>query len=170
MEETVKLKFSYTQDEFVKAERRYLFASGTITGPSVVIIAVILVFSVLYCFLSSFSVFSVVLLIAALLVLMLGCVVYFYIPEKKFQMNSKYHEEYELTFSEEGIHFKTPSIDSRLEWDIYSELWENDKFYFLIQAKQIYTIIPRRAFSGQAEEERFEAIALRALKCSKRIV
>lgn len=55
-------------------------------------------------------------------------------PILKFKQAEKYHEEYTLIFSKNIIRFKTPSIESELKWNIYSMLWENHDFYYLIQA------------------------------------
>jgi hypothetical protein len=168
--ERIRLSFKYTQGEYVKAERQYLFASKAITKTSVVVLALYLLLSLVYFFLSSFTVLSSIFLGIALFAFVAGCTVYFYMPVYKFKQTSKYHEEYNLTFSLEKIEFKTPTIDSELKWDVYSDFWESNDFYFLIQAKRIYTLVPKRAFRNLATKQTFENIVLSNLKCTKRIL
>lgn len=166
--ETVNLTFRYTQEEYVKSERQYLFASKIITKTSIVVLAIYLPFSLLYFILSSFSVLSTIALGIAIVVSVMGCVLYFYMPAYKFKKTSKYHEEYNVAFSNDGIKFKTPTINSELKWEIYSELWESDEFYFLVQALRIYTLIPKRVFQDSSTKQAFEEMAIANLKCGKR--
>lgn len=168
--EMVELTFKYTQDEYIKAERQYLFASKTITKTSVVILAIYFLLSLVYFFQSSFGVLSIICIGIALFALITGCILYFYMPVYKFKKTSKYHEEYNLTFSKDGIKFKTSTINSKLSWNIYSEIWESEDFYFLIQAKQIYTIVPQRAFLNLATKQTFEKMVLSNLKYTKRML
>ncbi|WP_313133258.1 YcxB family protein [Anaerocolumna sp.] len=167
--ETVELTFQYTQGEYVKAKRQHIIASKTITKTNVVVLAVYLSFSLWY-FFSSFSVLSGFSLGFALFALIAGCTLYFYVPIQQFKRTSKYHEEYNLTYTKDGILFKTPTIHSELKWDIYSEFWESTDFYFLIQVSHIYTLIPKRAFLNLADQQAFEKMALSNLKCTKRIL
>jgi len=168
--ESVELVFKYTQSEYVKAERKYLFASKTITKTSVVVLALYFPASINYLFFSSFSTPSVIAAAIAIFAAAVGSLLYFYIPAYKFKRTAKYHEEYNLTFSNVGIKFKTPSIDSELKWSVYSEFWESGDFYFLIQAPQMYALIPKRVFESPAVKQTFEEIVLSNLKCTKRVL
>ena len=168
--EAVKLTFKYTQAEYVKADRLYLIASKTISKTSIVVLAIFLPASLLYLFLSSFSVLGIIAAAIGVIAVMVGSSLYFYIPSYKFKITSKFHEEYTLTFSNSGITFKTPSIDSTLKWDVYSEIWESNDFYFLLQAPRMYTLIPKRVFGSPVEMRMFEEISVSNMKCTKRIV
>ena len=168
--EAVALTFKYTQAEYVKADRHYLIASKTISRTSIVVLAIFLPASILYLFLSSFSVPGIVFAAIGVVAAIVGSTLYFYTPVYNFKITSKYHEEYTLTFSDSGISFKTPSIDSTLKWDVYSEIWESNDFYFLIQSPRMYTLIPKRVFGSPAEMRMFEDISISNLKCTKRTV
>lgn len=98
--ETVELKFKYTQAEYVKAHQQYLFASKIITKTSVIVLAFYLSFAMLYFFLSSFSVYSMIALGVGLFGLIVGGAVYYYLPIYQFKKTLKYHEEYNLTLLE----------------------------------------------------------------------
>ncbi|MDR1066108.1 MAG: YcxB family protein [Clostridiales bacterium] len=71
-------------------------------------------------------------------------------------------------FSKDNIRFRTQNVDSELKWDIYSELWESNDFYYLIQGPRLYTLIPKRAFINLALNQAFEEIVLSNLKSPKR--
>ena len=94
----------------------------------------------------------------------IGCVLYFYIPIYKFKSVAKYQEEYSLLFFEDGIKFKTSTIDSELKWTIYSETWECNDFYFLIQTPRIYTLVPKRAFASLTEKNAFDKLITSNMK------
>ena len=153
--ETVSITFKYTQAEYVKAERQYLLASKTITKMNVVVLAIYLPFSLLYLFFSSFSVLSIVAAGVAIFALIAGCALYFYIPAYKFRATAKYQETYHLAFSKDGIEFKTTTIHSELKWDVYSELWESNDFYFLIHAPRRPTLISRRSSTPPSSKQAF---------------
>lgn len=167
--ESVKLTFEYTKDEYVRAERQYLFASKIITKTSVVALVICLLFSVTYVLLWP-DVIGTIFLVATLLTMGIGCVLYFYIPHYQWRHTAKYHQEYQLIFSGDSIYFKTPTIDSHLDWTIYAALWENEEFYFLIQAPRMYAILPKRAFASPSDAQRFEEMAALNLKGTKRVL
>ena len=165
----ITLNFTYTQNEYVKAERQYLVANKTIRKYDPILIAVFTVLSLCYLFLSSFSIYSIILLVIILIASAIGCYIYFCMPVLKYKHTSKFHEEYTLFFSKDGIDFKTPSIDSVLQWSVYSELWESDEFYFLIQVPRVYyTLIPKRAFRTPEDKQVFEQLGLSNIKNEKR--
>ena len=166
--ETLILTYEYSRNEFVKAMRQYLIANGTIRKYDPAIVAVILLFSILLRFVFALDTLGAILLVLALIFSALTIFLYFHLPVLVFKQNSKYHEEYTLTFSKEKIVFKTSSIDSVLQWSVYSELWESDDFYFLIQSLRLYSIIPKRAFLNPADKGAFEEIALSNIKKTKR--
>lgn len=70
-----------------------------------------------------------------------------------FKRSKKFHERTSVTFSEQGIHYRTPSIDSTLDWGIFSELVEDDALFLLLYwAPRAYAIIPKRAFATEASQ------------------
>lgn len=168
--ETIILIYNYLQSEFVKAMRQYLIANGTIRKYDPAIVAAFLLFSIFFHFIFFLNILSVILLVITIIFSALEVFLYFCLPVLVFKRNTKYHEEYTLTFSKEGITFKTPSINSVLQWSIYSELWESNDFYFLIQAPRMYSIIPKRAFLNPTDKQTFEEIAMSNIKRAKRVL
>ena len=39
---------------------------------------------------------------------------------------------------------------------MYKEVWENDEFYYLIQAPQIFSLIPKSALENDSAKQNFE--------------
>lgn len=102
-------------------------------------------------FLYSFRLFSVLIFGLVIIVIAMGCYLYFFMPVLKFRQTAKYHEEYTLKFTEDTIYFKTPSIESELKWNVYSALWDNQDFYYLSQAPRIYALIPKEPLRNKAK-------------------
>ena len=67
-------------------------------------------------------------------------------------------EEYSLTFSPEGIHFRTAHIDSQLQWSVYSRALVDAHSYLLYHGARQWSVIPRRVFQSRAEQEAFERL------------
>jgi hypothetical protein len=150
--ETVELNFQYSRKEYVKAMRQYLFATNVLSKFANVVLALTLPCLFFYLFYISFMPLVLVLFITLMVWLAVSCVAYFYVPSRNFQQIQKLHDWYNLSFSETSIRFNTAKITSELQWSIYSEAWENKEFYFLIQQPQLYTLLPKRAFTPEQEE------------------
>ena len=72
----------------------------------------------------------------------------------RFKRNPKFGETSNIHFSDDGIHFKTSSIDSKLKWDLYDGLLEDEELFLLLYGGQMYSVIPKRCFT---EDERTDA-------------
>lgn len=80
-----------------------------------------------------------------------------------FHRNPKFMETYHLAFSENGIEFKTASLDSKLAWTHYTRFLEDRDVSLLIYGARMYTVIPRRSFANETEHARFVALVYRRL-------
>jgi hypothetical protein len=93
------------------------------------------------------AVFSLIL-IAAFLV----------IPPLAFRRQPKFHAEYSLTFSSDGIHFQTARIDSHLKWSVYSRVQIDAHSYLLYWGSRTFTIVPKRVFQNTEQQGAFEEL------------
>ncbi len=75
-----------------------------------------------------------------------------------FRTNPKFRERYEIEFGDKGIHFKTPTIDSEIAWSHYSKVVETDRVFLLVYGRSMYSVIPKRAFSGTEEVDAFRSM------------
>ena len=167
--ETIVITYEYSRNEFVKATQQYLLANGTIRKYDPAIVVVFLLFSVCFRFFFDLTTLGVILFVITLLFSAFAGLLYFYMPVLLYKRNPKYHEAYTLAFSKDSINFKTPSIDSVIQWSAYAELWESEDFYFLIQAPRAYSVIPKRTFKDAADQQVFEEMAALNIKKSKRV-
>ena len=103
--------------------------------------------------------------IALLAILLVGLLV---MPRFVYQRQPTLKLAYSLTFSDADIHFRTSTIDARLQWPIYERWEEHPEFYFLFHGKRDVSVIPRRAFVSQAEDEAFRSLLTRKIGQSSR--
>lgn len=75
-----------------------------------------------------------------------------------FDRNPKFKERYRLRFSDDGIEFRTLSVESKLAWTHYHRFLEDREVALLIYGSRMYTVIPRRAFADEAQHARFVAL------------
>ena len=94
---------------------------------------------------------------AAALAFMLAAA-FLVIPQWTFRHEPKFRDEYMLTFSDEGIHFRTAHIDSRLDWSIYSRVLVDACSYLLYHGPRQFTIIPKRVFESAGQQGDFERL------------
>lgn len=93
--------------------------------------------------------------VLGLIFLMFNFFAYFVTPRQYFERNTKFREQYSLQFSEDGLLFRTRDMESKLEWSFYTEVWETKRFYFLLYDKDLFTLIPKRVFTSEAQESAF---------------
>jgi hypothetical protein len=67
-----------------------------------------------------------------------------------FKQNPKFRETYHLRFSDDGIDFKTKSFDSRISWNHYSRILEDNSVILLMYGSRMYTVIPKRVFEDDS--------------------
>jgi hypothetical protein len=81
-----------------------------------------------------------------------------------FKRTAKFQERTTISFSDERIHYKTPSIDSTLDWSLFTGLIENDELFLLpYKAPRSYAILPKRAFATEQAQAEFRALVRRKL-------
>ena len=75
-----------------------------------------------------------------------------------FKHNPKFSETYHLALDRTGIHFRTKSIDSRVTWDHYTKVLEDDRLWLLVYGTRMYSVIPKRALKSDDEVARFRSL------------
>jgi hypothetical protein len=80
------------------------------------------------------------------------------IPLFIFRREPKFRDEYSLTFSPEGIHFRTASIDSQLQWRLYTRALVDAHSYVLYYGSTQFTVIPKRIFSNAKQQQDFDRL------------
>lgn len=64
----------------------------------------------------------------------------------RFRRTPQFQEKVTVTFHDDGIHFQTPTMDTRIQWNFYKEVIEDEQLFLLFYAPYQYTVIPKRAF------------------------
>lgn len=150
------LQFQYTEAEYVAATHSYYNRSFHM-GSYLIALGVVLLAGLYLWFSTSepvvFFGVSVFLLIVAT-----PLVFYFVSPHTAFRRHPSLRDTYWLRFNEDGIAFKTEHVNSNLDWELYQQVWENKRFFFLIYGKQMYTVIPKRAFESVSQETQFREL------------
>jgi len=159
----IQVKFTHTEAEYLSATRLLLFGQKVILARLIVIMALVLFLS------SALAVVGEYHLWGALALGIVFNVAIFYLgvvdaPRRVFRKDSKFRDEYALTFSEEGIALKTHQIDSKLAWSLYKQVLENKSLYVLVYdapGRMVMTVVPKRVFRHAGEESEFRELVHR---------
>jgi hypothetical protein len=80
------------------------------------------------------------------------------IPSVIFRRETKFRDEYALTFSPDGIHFRTSHIDSQIQWGMYSRALVDSHSFVLYYGARSFTVIPKRVFQSSEQQTTFEQL------------
>jgi hypothetical protein len=61
-------------------------------------------------------------------------------------------------FNEEGIIFKTSSVESNVKWQFYIKFLETKKLFMLYQSHHLFNILPKRAFMSNEQLDQFREL------------
>ena len=155
MNPTVNLRFRYLESDYARALRAH-YASRLRLRLDIVV-AIVLAGIGAYLWRSSSVHWLGVgcALVAALFVLML-IAAFTVIPRIAFRREPKFRDDYALTFSPEGIHFRTAHVDSQLQWSMYSSALVDAHSYVLYYGSRQFTVIPKRIFQSTEDQRTFE--------------
>lgn len=162
MSEPVILTYTYTEDEYTSAAR-FFYARTIHTTFNFFLSLIVLLGGFIGILLTGDSIVWFLLMFAGLILLVFSYYAHFVIPRQHYQRNPKFRDEYNLQFSEEGILFQSKGMESRLEWTFYSKVWETPVFYFLLYGKDMFTLIPKRAFGSRKQEATFRDMLKRKI-------
>ena len=161
--ENIFITFQYTPEEYSEAMRlhyenilnlkRDFYIGGGLFLLGIADLA-LFGYSMLWAMVVGLSVFFLLMLIFA----------YFVVPNLVFKRDNKLHDKYTLEFADEGINFKTVNLNSRLEWKIYNKVVEGEKFFLLYWGKYTFTVIPKRAFANESDQQKFRELIIERIK------
>jgi hypothetical protein len=159
---TVHLSFTYTEEEYTRAARIY-FARTYHTRFNMWLGACLALLGGAGVLLGAESLLATLCLMTGLALLALGYAGNYVTPRRQYRANPKLRERYELDFSDGGILFRSKGAETRLEWGFYSKVWETPEFYMLVYGKDMFSVIPKRAFRDGLQEEAFRGMLRRKL-------
>jgi hypothetical protein len=79
----------------------------------------------------------------------------FLLPRIVYHSQPKLKSEYRLSFSDEGILFKTDNIDATLQWSLYQSWRSDEEFYILYHGKRDLSVVPRRVLRTEDADRHF---------------
>lgn len=165
----ITVQYQYSESEYLAASR-LLFLSINNPLPRLIASTAILIAGAILCFVLSLE--PVVWVSMLVLVFLQGGLVYnavVVIPRKYFRGDGKFHDRYELTFSDEGIRARTAKIDSKHAWSLYTKAIEGRDIYLLLygQDTRMMTAVPKRVFADKDQEYRFRELVTRHIVDSR---
>ena len=142
MSETVSLLFRYAESDYVRALRAHY--SSRLRVRLDIVAAIVIALLGAYSWRSpDYHWLSVVCLGASVVLLLMLFAAFVVIPPLAFRTEAKFRDDYALTFSEDGIHFRTAHIDSQLQWSMYSRALIDRHSYVLYYGSRQFTVIPK---------------------------
>jgi hypothetical protein len=157
MSETINLSFRYAESDYVRALRGHY--SSRLRVRFDIIAAIVAALLGAYSWRSPdyhwLGVICVAASVALVLILFAAFVV---IPPFAFRSEPKFRDDYSLTFSQDGIHFRTAHIDSQLQWSMYSRALIDEHSYVLYYGSRQFSVIPKRVFQNAEQQQLFEQL------------
>jgi hypothetical protein len=150
---TVCLSFRYSESDYTRALRAHYRSVLRLRLDVIVSLGLAIIGAYLWP-----SFWGVACVAAAILFLLMLIAAFTVIPSVSFRREPKFRDDYSLTFSPEGIHFKTMHIDSQLQWSMYSRALIDSHSYVLYHGSNQFTVIPKRVFQSPGEQQVFEGL------------
>lgn len=154
---TIHLSFRYAESDYVRAMRAH-YASQLRLRLDIPVTVVVLGIGVYLLRSADQYWLGVALIVVAAAFALLLVAAFTVIPRLAFRREPKFRDDYSLTFSPEGIHFRTEHIDSQLEWSLYSRAMIDAHSYVLYYGARQFTVIPKRVFQSPEQQEAFETL------------
>ncbi|MBI1878388.1 MAG: YcxB family protein [Chloroflexi bacterium] len=153
------LQFQYTEAEYVAAVHSYY--NRTFHMRTYIIALSVVLLAGLYLWFSTGEAVMFFGVSVFLLIVATPLIFYFVTPRTVFRREPNFHNIYTLRFTEDGLEFKTENVNSKLDWKLYRQVWENKAFYLLFYGERLFTVIPKRVFESAAQERQFRELLQR---------
>ena len=157
MDSTIHLSFRYSELDFVRAMRAHFASRLRLKLDLAIAIAAALLGIYVWQSLN-LPWYGIPLLGLSVLFVLLLIAAFSLIPGLIFRREAKFRDEYSLTFSSDGIHFRTNHIDSQLQWGMYSRALVDTHSFILYYGSRSFTAIPKRVFENAEQQASFERL------------
>ena len=158
----VTIEFDHHLDEHLKANRLYYKTKSWFARADKVVAIFLAVFGLVSLWLVGVRWWTVIWLVLAPFEWFNLVSIEPLMVRYVFKMSAKFQERTKLSFSDERVHYKTRSIDSTLDWSLFTGLLEDEELFLLpYKAPRTYAIIPKRAFSSEEAKCEFRELVRR---------
>jgi hypothetical protein len=154
--DTVSLSFRYTENDYVRAMRAHY--ASRLRLPLDIAVTIGTASLGAYLWYSGSHWFGIALMCVSGIFALLLIAAFAVIPHFAFRREPKFRDEYSLTFSPQGIHFRTEHINSELQWSMYSRALVDKHSFVLYYGSQSFTVVPTRVFQNAVQRETFERL------------
>lgn len=154
---TVELSFRYQERDYVRAMRAH-FASRLRLRLDIFLAVVVTGVGAYLWRTPALQWFGLACILLAVVFILLIVAAFTVIPRLAFRREPKFRDEYSLTFSPDGIHFRTAHLDSQLQWSMYSHALMDAHSYVLYYGSHQFTVIPKRVFQSVEQQQSFEQL------------
>jgi len=168
----VQLNFQLTEKEYLAAIRLYVLQSTEMLLRLITLFVLLSAGLFLLTLLLGFALpFWALAAMIVLVCVSLGQGYLIDRPRRFFRGDPKFRDEYNLTFRDSGIEFRTQSINASIAWSMYTRVIENDKFFLTVYGRDIHSvsIIPKRAFVSSKQEATFREMLRRHIDSSLKL-
>lgn len=156
--ETVNLTFRYAEQDYVRAVRAHYASRLRLPLDVAVIVGVAVVGA--YEWRSGSHGFGLTLLCVSGIFALVLVATFGVIPTIAFRRQPKFRDDYSLSFSPQGIHFRTAHIDSDLKWSMYTSALVDAYSFILYYGTQQFTVVPKRVFQDVSQRQIFEQLLM----------
>jgi len=154
--ETVDLSFRYAEEDYVRAMRAHYVSRLRLPLDIAVIVGLAVLGA--YEWRSGSRGFGISLLCVSAIFALVLVAAFAIIPRISFRNQPKFRDDYSLSFSPQGIHFRTAHIDSDLQWGMYTSALVDAYSFILYYGSQHFTVIPKRVFQDGSQRQLFERL------------
>ncbi|MEM6428902.1 MAG: YcxB family protein [Deinococcota bacterium] len=159
---SVNINFTYQPGEYARALRHVQVQRLAVRRDVVVAILTIII-GVYFWVSDGLTIWAGLLCGVGLVFLLMLAFAVLVTPYLVERSTPKLREQYQLSFADEGIRFKTTSIDAHLAWSIYSVWWDGPDYFFFFHGKRDVTIIPFRVLSTSDDAATFRELVTHQL-------
>jgi hypothetical protein len=156
--DTVNLSFRYAEQDYVRAMRAHYVSRLRLPLDIAVIVGVAV--GGAYAWRSGSHGWGLTLLCVSGTFSLMLVAAFAVIPTIAFRRQPKFRDDYSLSFSPQGIHFRTAHIDSDLKWSMYTSALVDAYSFILYYGTHQFTVVPKRVFQDVSQRQTFEQLLM----------
>lgn len=157
--EEVRVTFSLSRAEYVRAVRYYLRKSHLVSWVQALVILIALgAAAVMGVLMERMSFLCTLLVVLSVMVALYGLWLYVIQPGRIYDKNPALGRQVSFLFNREDLSRQDEQTAVLLDWDL-KKLWRGKEFYYLFRREEGYLLLPRSAFRSEEDRLQFEFLA-----------
>lgn len=157
--EEVRVTFSLSRAEYVRAVRYYLRKSHLVSWVQALVILIALgAAAVMGVLMERMSFLCTLLVVLSVMVALCGLWLYVIQPGRIYDKHPELGRQVSFLFNQEDLSRQDAETAVLLDWDL-KKLWRGKEFYYLFRREEGYLLLPRSAFRSEEDRLQFEFLA-----------